>query len=172
MFVLILKGTSEDGSVEVGLDEFAQIEGKKEDSDFIIKNSGPGKMFPGGPQCTYRGKHIPCLVRWSEKGSMTPSILRDVLSELDRNNLFPLSDNPYIRLFTLFYGHGSRIERDFLTYINSNPHLWVVCISVPYGTSIWQVGDSKEQNGSFNIVLGVVKSELVKKRQSTAYLLS
>jgi hypothetical protein len=28
---------------------------------------------------------------------------------------------------------------------------WTCCIGVPYGTSVWQLGDSAEQNGTFKI---------------------
>ena len=36
-----------------------------------------------------------------------------------------------------------------------------VCIGVPYGTAIWQVADSKEQNGSYKIALARAKKELL-----------
>jgi len=35
---------------------------------------------------------------------------------------------------------------------------------VPYGTALWQVGDSKEQNGSFNIAMTKSKQELLEKK--------
>ena len=42
-----------------------------------------------------------------------------------------------------------------------------VCLGVPYGTAYWQVGDSKEQNGSFNIAMTDAKRKLLDlKRQS------
>ena len=36
-----------------------------------------------------------------------------------------------------------------------------MCLGVPYGTALWQVGDSKEQNGSFNIAMTKAKQELL-----------
>ena len=33
----------------------------------------------------------------------------------------------------------------------------MICIGVPYGTALWQVGDSKGQNGSFNIAMTKAK---------------
>ena len=36
-----------------------------------------------------------------------------------------------------------------------------MCIGVPYGTAYWQVGDSKEQNGSFNIAITQAKQDLL-----------
>ena len=41
-------------------------------------------------------------------------------------------------------------------------HAWSVCIGVPYGTALWQVGDSSEQNGSYKIALAKAKEELIK----------
>ena len=40
----------------------------------------------------------------------------------------------------------------------------MVCTGVPYGAGLWQVADSKEQNGSFNIAMSKIKSEILKKR--------
>ena len=39
-----------------------------------------------------------------------------------------------------------------------------MCIGVPYGTALWQVGDSKEQNGSFNIAMYRAKKDLLEKK--------
>ena len=40
-----------------------------------------------------------------------------------------------------------------------------MCIGVPYGTALWQVGDSKEQNGSFNMAMTRVKQELLATKE-------
>ena len=61
-------------------------------------------------------------------------------------------------------GHKSRLELPFLQYINTPRDHWVVCIGVPYGTALWQVGDSKEQNGSFNIAMYRAKKDLLEKK--------
>ena len=55
----------------------------------------------------------------------------------------------------------SRLEVPFLEYINTPTDHWVVCLGVPYGTALWQVGDSKEQNGSFNIAMTKAKQDLL-----------
>ena len=39
-----------------------------------------------------------------------------------------------------------------------------MCIGVPYGTAIWQVGDSVEQNGRYKIQSTVIKQMLLRKR--------
>ena len=59
--------------------------------------------------------------------------------------------------FLLLDGHGSRFGLSFLEYINDAWHEWAVCIGVPYGTSLWQVGDSSQQNGAFKIALKKAK---------------
>lgn len=55
--------------------------------------------------------------------------------------------------------HGRRFELPFLEYINNPWHKWDVCIGVPYGTALWQVGYSSEQNSAMNV------SSVVKKRK-------
>jgi hypothetical protein len=50
--------------------------------------------------------------------------------------------------FLLLDGHGSRFELPFVEYIHGD-YSRNVCIGVPYGTSLWQVGDSKQQNGQY-----------------------
>ena len=49
-----------------------------------------------------------------------------------------------------------------------------MCLGVPYGTALWQVGDSKAQNGSFHIALTKAKQDLLdfklKKMTEDQYL--
>ena len=78
--------------------------------------------------------------------------------------VIPRQDN--IKPFLLLDGHGSRLEFPFLKYINTPEDHWVVCLGVPYGTALWQVGDSKEQNGSFNIAITKAKQQLLEFRES------
>ena len=66
----------------------------------------------------------------------------------------------------LLDGHGSRLQLPFLQYINTPKDHWVVCIGVPYGTALWQVGDSKEQNGSFNMAITKAKDHLLEYKES------
>jgi len=71
--------------------------------------------------------------------------------------------------FLLVDGHGSRFQLQFLHYINGMLHTWVVVIGVMYGTTLWQVGDSPEQNGSFNIESALEKREIVDWREMTMF---
>ena len=40
-----------------------------------------------------------------------------------------------------------------------------MCIGVPYGTALWQIGDSKEQNGSFNMAITKAKDHLLEYKE-------
>ena len=90
-----------------------------------------------------------------ESGSIMSALLTKMLEHIDyytepnqRNGMTP---------FLLLDGHGSHFKEPFLDCINNNKHKWKVCIRVPYGTNLWQVGDSAQQNGSFKMALKKVK---------------
>ena len=135
----------------------------QDDDIFSEDHHGPGKYFPGGPRCRFRGIDVPCYVTCSPKGSITSQILADVLKWLDDRNVFPRDDNSPTP-FLLLDGHGSRLEIPFLQYINDPKHKWVVCIGCPNGTSLWQVGDSAEQNGCFKMYCSEMKKKITSKR--------
>ena len=159
MCVMIFAGKRRNAMVELGIDPFADDVGEVTDLDYIMKNKGPGKKFPGGPTCYHNGIAIPCFCAWSEKGSMTTEILTRILETLDYLEVFDRSTgiNPYLMLD----GHGSRMGLLFLRYINNPAHLWIACIGVPYGTSLWQVGDSAEQNGTYKGGLTTMKKKII-----------
>ena len=164
MAVIIIKGTKPRYEVEFGVDIRVDPVGSDTDSDFVEKNSGPDKYFPGGPMCHFRGKDVPAMIRWHESGSITSDLLTDALKTMDHYELFPRND-PTIKPFMLLDGHGSRLELPFIQYINTPADHWVVCLGVPYGTALWQVGDSKEQNGSFNIAMTKEKDNLLQYKE-------
>ena len=164
MCLLILAGVEQKFEVETGIDMTAPTYGDVKDKDFFERNCGKGKMFPMGPDCRVNGIRVPCMVRWSPKGSITSDILRDAVKTLDHYKIFDRSDNK--RPFLLLDGHGSRFNLPFMEYIVNESHPWVVCIGVPYGTSMWQVADSKEQNGSYKMALYRAKKELLEQKMS------
>ena len=45
----------------------------------------------------------------------------------------------------------------FWTMMNDSNHRWNVCLGVPYGTALWQVADSPQQNGKCKILLNKAK---------------
>mmetsp|Transcript_5580 Transcript_5580/g.10605 ORF Transcript_5580/g.10605 Transcript_5580/m.10605 type:complete len:89 (+) Transcript_5580:275-541(+) len=67
MCVIIIEGTQRLLEVELGVDYTAEWEGSAEDADFIKKNTGTGKRFPGGPKCRFQGKDVPCFSKISEQ---------------------------------------------------------------------------------------------------------
>ena len=80
---------------------------------------------------------------------MDGSILTSILKHLESIGVYEQERNEWITLFLLLDGHQSRFEIDFLRYINDPKTKWNTCIGVPYGMSLWQVGDSSQQNGKF-----------------------
>lgn len=159
MCVIIFAGLKPNALYETGFDPFAARTGDLEDKDFLEKNTGQGKMFPCGPTCMFKGRDIPCFCRWSANGSVTSKILKEILETLD---FYGVADREGGTLpFLLLDGHGSRFELPFLDYITEKPHEWCVVIGVPYGTSLWQIGDSEEQNGAMNVASAKKKQNIV-----------
>jgi hypothetical protein len=112
-------------------------------------SNGVDKMFRFGPTCTFNGSQVPTFGTCSKNGSITSQLLTNMLSKMDDLELFDQSSG--VNPFLLCDEHGSRFEENFLEYnLESNRH-WTSCIGVPYGTSMWQVGDSTEQNEMFKI---------------------
>jgi len=121
MCVMIIAGKKPDVLVEMGINSAAEMNGKEGDEDFFDKNSGAGKLYPGGPTCTVRGIEVPCFIRWSTNGSITSSILKEALMEIDHLGVLPRVDG--VKPFLLVDGHGSRFGLDFypiLTVLNMN----------------------------------------------------
>jgi len=119
------------------------------------------KFYPYRPTSFLNGKEIEAYITCSESGSITSNILKDVLTYLD-NKL--ASDRSEADPFLLLDGHGSRFELPFLDYINNEETKWTVCIGVPYGTNLWQVGDSSQQNGAYKMALTVEKQKLLEQK--------
>ena len=133
----------------------------REEND-IHCNIGEGKVYPLGPNCTFNGKNVPYFCCCSESGSITGTLLVEMLKAMDSLKLFDHTTG--LNPFLLLDGHGSHFELEFLEYINAAEHKWHCCIGLPYGTSYWQVGDSSEQNGCFKIALSKAKQQLVLKK--------
>ena len=119
--LIIIAGVREELSVETGIDPTAKIVGNLTNDDFFDKNFGPGKLYPGGPTCNFKGKEIPCMVRWSPKGSITSPILAEALAHIDSFNVMSRRNGLYP--FLLLDGHNSHFELRFLEYITSDKHM-------------------------------------------------
>jgi hypothetical protein len=153
MCVVIFQGERSDLPLHVsqGIDIFADINetnnGPRDSSQFLNDNSGKGCLLPGGPECQFRGKTVPCYTTASPHGGITGEILTDLLRFMDSLELFPRTENGP-RPVLLLDGHNSRFDLAFLQYVNDPKTKWFVVIGLPYGTHVWQVGDSSEQNGA------------------------
>ena len=66
----------------------ADVEGNTADHNLFDKNSGPGKVYPGGPTCKYKGKVVPCLVHFTPKASIDGAILLDILENIDTLKMY------------------------------------------------------------------------------------
>ena len=59
MCVVIFSGKRRNTMVETGIDMFAEEFGQVSDRDYILKNSGKNKRFPGGPTYFHHEIDIP-----------------------------------------------------------------------------------------------------------------
>ena len=115
--------------------------------DETTTNHGAGKHLPGGPACACDDKMMPRATRVSESEGTTAGVLVDVLAVLDKLDAFPRDSG--IDPFMVLDGHSSRSDPKFLAHINNCDHRWKACLGLPHATSLWQLGDGKEQNGTF-----------------------
>ncbi len=117
-------------------------DGKEKDFEL---NFGKGKYYPGGPTCKYNGKVVDCLAYTSKSSGITGEILVKILTYFNSIDLFPRVPGRPIPML-IVDGHQSRLAPVFVEYINNKNNTWKVCLSVPYATTLWQVGDASEQN--------------------------
>jgi len=164
MYVAILAGVVEALNIEPGIDLFADALNDCTPDKYCCVNREKGEKIPGGPSCFFREQSILYFICWSPKGSMTSEILVELIVELDIREFVNRSNNS-IKPFLLLDGHDSRLKISFLQYINNPATEWCVCLGVAYCTSYWQVGSSKQQNGSYKIALNKAKQELVRKKE-------
>jgi hypothetical protein len=169
MCVVLIDGQKEDLLVRTGIDPQCSsinntVSELNDEYEYFKNNIGIGKQYPGGPSCYYQGTEIPCMVEFVSGGGMNGAILTKIFKTLDTLSIFSQQREEGIRPFVLLDGHSSRFDVEFLKYINDPTHMWSVCIGVPYGTSLWQVGDSVQQNGVFKIRLTLIKQKLIELR--------
>ena len=132
------------------------------------RNHGPGKRYTGGPTCIFRGKEVPAFVCCSPKGGISSDLLMQMLKRMDALDLFPRLHGGLLP-FILLDGHDSCLHLPFLEYINHPDHIWKVCLGLPNGTALWQVGDSPEQNVLWKMATTKYKRELVKFKVRMGY---
>ena len=173
MCVVIIKGKKREVLVESGIewDKLNDIDDthmqEKSDYVFFEDNFGDDKLFPGGPTCTFKGKQVPAFITFTESGGIDGYTLTTIFKKLDALDLYTEDRKNGLIPFALLDGHQSRFDLDFLRYINEDYTRWNVCIGVPYGTALWQVGDRSQQNGTFKMSLSVEKKALFENRLNT-----
>ena len=79
-----------------------------------------------------------------------------MLERMDSFNIFPRIPGGPLP-FLLLDGHSSRLLIPLLRYTDQPDHPWIVCLGLPNGTALWQVGDAAKQNGCWN--MSITKSE-------------
>ena len=73
-----------------GMDPFCDFTGEEEDD--MEMNTGNGKMFPLGPECTFNNKQVPTFCCCSENGSIASELLTKMLAHIDNCGIFNRSD--------------------------------------------------------------------------------
>ena len=134
------------------------------DDNVFLNNMKSSRIFPGGPTCYVGDKVIPPFVTCTPSGGITSQILANMMGWLDQHLQLPRNDGgptPCI----LLDGHHRRLDLPFLSYITNDHHRWNALIGTPNGTSLWQVGDSVEQNGCFKMHQYDVKSKILNKKR-------
>ena len=171
MWRVIFEGKERNVMMESGIDpfhpkynEYIRTTYSTSSYEDFVGNYGQGNLFPGGPVCEFEGHSIPTMIRYSEKGSITSKILTGILKTIDNMGIFQVYQENGAVPFLLVDSHQSRFSPKFLEYITNNKHLWKVTIGMPYGTSLWQVGDSYQQNGRFKIALVECKKKIMENR--------
>ena len=97
MCIIIMSGKEMNFMQRMGYDHFVSDENKLDPNiplNEVNTNNytGPGRLFPGGPTCTFRGKQVLALVTMSSTGSITSEILRAAFERLDEIGVYPRSN--------------------------------------------------------------------------------
>ena len=124
--------------------------------DLKSNTGGEGKQYQQGPVCEIKGKKLPTMCCCSESGSITADLLVAMLKVINKSEVFDRT-NGILAPYLLLDGHGSHFDLTFLEYINNPDNPWSVFIGMPHGTSYWQVGDPRQQNGSFKTNIFIAK---------------
>ena len=114
--VILITGKEDNFLVRTGIvdDDEVEVIGTPDDPDFVLKNTGKGKKFPGGPSCMYKGKEIPAFVEFSESGGMTGKMFVNVLKHLDELGIYDNDRKQGYTPMLLVDGHDSCLDLDFL----------------------------------------------------------
>lgn len=123
-------------------------------------NHGPGKLYPGGPKCTFRGKEIPAFITTSSSGGITTPILTGILEHLDRHGVYNRNEDGFTPTIQLD-SHHTRFGLQFLEYCRNPATKWFVTVGCPEATHLWQIQDSSQMNGENKRNTYIEKEKLI-----------
>jgi hypothetical protein len=101
-----------------------------ENEEDISENIRHDKAIPQGPDCNFRGKHIPCFCYNFRNGSIKGNLLIPMLQVIDYLNIFHPFENG-LNPFLLLDGHRSCFDLNFLNYVNAAETKWGCSIGLP-----------------------------------------
>ena len=165
MLTVIFPGKKLNDSWVIGIDVFAAF---NDDEKFYADNFGPGKCYPGLELLDENGDKLPICFGASDSACMSGEILHKMFEMMDKLGITKRGTDENGKPFCpcmIIDGHPSRMNADFLTYINEETPRHVVVVGCPYGTSKWQLHDDKAQNGTFKTMLRIAKKNMYEKKR-------
>jgi hypothetical protein len=111
-----------------------------------------------------KGNKVECYGAYSPNASITSTILTNMLRCVNSHGVYYRSNSTNQVL--ILDGCHSRMDLEFLDYINQPENYWNVVLGVPYSTHIWQVADSSQVNGNFKIKIAKEKGEYMTHKTS------
>ena len=128
----------------------------KSDKDDFAENFEQGKCYPGLHLHGKDGKEIHVLFAATPKASMTSVILMETFKRMDKLGIPECGvDENGKKFWPLFLidGPTSRMDDEFLIYVNKESTRWESQLSASYGISKWQYHDDTQMNRSFKMQL-------------------
>lgn len=90
----------------------------------------------------FKRKEVPCICRWTPKGSIDGSILLYIVKTLAILDVYKIERKQGMKPMIFVDAHGSRVDLKFLEHINAPETEWCVRIGVSYEILLWKIGDS------------------------------
>ena len=83
--VVIFKASQLEYFEKYGIDIDAKYASRDDGDEDLERemNTGPGRWFPGGPVCKYKGKTLNTLAHASDGGGINSEILTEIFKKLD-----------------------------------------------------------------------------------------
>jgi len=117
--IIIFAGKQKVPLYETRIDPFSSIKSNPAKAEFFNKNYGPGKLYPGEDEVHIQGKRDALYVPLAPKGSIDSTIPTNILRTLDNIDCHEEARRNDFKLMLLLDVYGSKMELEFLSYINS-----------------------------------------------------